>query len=68
MGAEARAQILAAWDNANLLVCRFIRGTLAMNVLPFVRRYLEAKVLWEALIALYGERNGIAIAGGPEVR
>ena len=36
-----------------------------MNVLPFVRRYTEAKPLWDALVGLYGEGNGIAMAGGP---
>jgi hypothetical protein len=59
-----KAQALAAWDHANLALCRFIRGTLAMNVLPFVRRYTEAKALWDALVGLYGEANGIAMAGG----
>jgi hypothetical protein len=63
--AQAHAQALAAWDHANLVVCRFIRGTLALNVLPFVRRYSDAKLLWDALVALYGEANGIARAGGP---
>lgn len=63
--AQAHAQALAAWDQANLVVCRFIRGTLALNVLPFVRRYSDAKLLWDALVALYGEANGIARAGGP---
>ena len=36
-----------------------------MNVLPFVRRYEEARALWDALVGLYGEGNGIAMAGGP---
>ena len=56
------------WESANLHVCRFIRGTLAMNVLPFVRRYSDAKALWDALEGLYGEANGIEMAGGPPIR
>jgi hypothetical protein len=38
-----------------------------MNVLPFVRRYSEAKALWDTLVRLYGARNGIAMAGGPTI-
>ena len=30
-----------------------------------MRRYSDAKLLWDALVALYGEANGIARAGGP---
>jgi hypothetical protein len=58
---------LAAWDHTNLSTCRFIRDTLAMNVLPFVRRHSEAKALWDALVGLYGAGNGIAMAGGPAI-
>ena len=39
-----------------------------MNVLPFVRRYVEAKALWDALVGLYGAANGVAVAGGPVCR
>jgi hypothetical protein len=67
MHQNAHSQALLAWDHANLALCRFIRGTLAMNVLPFVRRHAEAKALWDALAGLYGEANGIAMAGGPMV-
>jgi hypothetical protein len=65
MHQNPHSQALLAWDNANLALCRFIRGTLAMNVLPFVRRHVEAQALWDALVRLYGEENGIAMAGGP---
>ena len=61
---QERAVALADYDLANLSVCRFIRGTLAMNVLPFVRGFTEAKALWEMLVGLYGEANGIAMVGG----
>lgn len=64
---EPHAHALAAWDHTNLTTCRFIRDTLAMNVLPFVRRHSEAKALWDALVGLYGAGNGIAMAGGPAI-
>jgi hypothetical protein len=64
---EPHAHALVAWDHANLTTCRFIRDTLAMNVVPFVRRYSEAKALWDALVRLYGAGNGIAMAGGPAI-
>ena len=64
---EPHAHALAAWGHTNLTTCRFIRDTLAMNVLPFVRRYSEAKALWDALVGLYGAGNGIAMAGGPAI-
>lgn len=35
-----------------------------MNVLPFVSGFTEAKALWEMLVGLYGEANGIEMAGG----
>lgn len=64
---QKHAHALAAWDHANLTTCRFIRDTLAMNVLPFVRRHSEAKALWDTLVGLYGAGNGIAMAGGPVI-
>ena len=64
---QKHAHALATWDHANLTTCRFIRDTLAMNVLPFVRRHSEAKALWDTLIGLYGAGNGIAMAGGPVI-
>jgi hypothetical protein len=54
-----------AYELANLLTTRFIRGTLAMNVIPFVRQHTSAKGLYEQLIYLYGERAGIDTVGGP---
>jgi hypothetical protein len=64
---QKHTHALAAWDHANITTCRFIRGTLAMNVLPFVRRHSEAKALWDTLVGLYGAGNGIAMAGGPVI-
>ena len=54
-----------AYEHANLTVTRFIRGTLAINVIPFVRQHASAKGLYEQLIYLYGERAGIDMFGGP---
>ena len=56
-----------AYEMANLTVCRFIRGTLAMNVIPFVRQHTSAKALYEQIIFLYGEQAGIDMVGGPAV-
>jgi hypothetical protein len=53
------------YEHANLTITRFIRGTLAINVLPFVRQHTSAKGLYEQLVYLYGERAGIDMFGGP---
>lgn len=52
------------YDTVNAAVMRFIRGTLAMNVQAFVRSIVHAKVLWERLEHLYGEKAGIEEVGG----
>lgn len=57
--------LLHAYERANLTMTRFIRGTLGMNVTPFVRQHTSAKGLYEQLIYLYGERAGIDMVGGP---
>lgn len=53
------------WTAANTETCRFIRGTLAMNVIPHVRQHHTAKALWHNLLWLYGEEAGIDTQGGP---
>jgi len=53
------------WKAANTETCRFIRGTLAMNVIPHVRQHRTAKALWHNLLWLYGEEAGIDMQGGP---
>jgi hypothetical protein len=53
------------WHAANTGTCRFIRETLAANVIPFVRQYNSAKTLFFSLIWLYGEEAGIDTQGGP---
>ncbi|KEF57648.1 uncharacterized protein A1O9_05566 [Exophiala aquamarina CBS 119918] len=55
------------WTAANTETCRFIRGTLAINVLPHVRQHHTAKALWHNLLWLYGEQAGIDTQGGPPV-
>ena len=55
------------YEHANLTITRFIRGTLAINVIPFVRQHTSAKGLYEQLIYLYGERAGIDMFGGPSM-
>ena len=55
-------------DLTNLHLCRFIRATLAMNVLPHVQLHQQAGRLWDKLNELYGVENGIAAVGGPRVR
>lgn len=53
------------WHAANTGTCRFIRETLAANVIPFVRHYNTAKTLFFNLVWLYGEDAGIDMQGGP---
>jgi hypothetical protein len=53
------------WHAANTGTCRFIRETLATNVIPFVRQYNTAKILFFNLVWLYGEDAGIDTQGGP---
>jgi len=53
------------WHAANTGTCRFIRETLAANVIPFVRQYNSAKTLFFNLVWLYGEDAGIDAQGGP---
>ncbi len=53
------------WHAANTGTCRFIRETLAANVVPFVRQYKTAKTLFFNLVWLYGEDAGIDTQGGP---
>jgi hypothetical protein len=55
------------WLIANTETCRFIRGTLAINVIPHVRQHNNAKSLWHNLLWLYGEESGIDTQGGPPV-
>lgn len=55
------------WHSANTATCRFIRATLAENVVPFVRQYNTAKPLFFNLVWLYGEDAGIDTQGGPPV-
>ncbi|KAK5063146.1 hypothetical protein LTR84_005222 [Exophiala bonariae] len=55
------------WVMANTDTCRFIRGTLAMNVIPHVRQHDTARGLWHNLLWLYGEEAGIDTQGGPPV-
>lgn len=55
------------WHSANTATCRFIRATLAENVVPFVRQYNSAKLLFFNLVWLYGEDAGIDTQGGPPV-
>ncbi|KIW73592.1 hypothetical protein PV04_01696 [Phialophora macrospora] len=55
------------WHTANTGTCRFIRATLAENVVPFVRQYNTAKTLFFNLVWLYGEDSGIDTQGGPPV-
>lgn len=55
------------WLTANTETCRFIRGTLAINVIPHVRQHNTAKSLWHNLLWLYGEESGIDTQGGPPV-
>ncbi|KAJ9608302.1 hypothetical protein H2200_007290 [Cladophialophora chaetospira] len=55
------------WHTANTGTCRFIRETLATNVIPFVRQYNTAKTLFFNLVWLYGEEAGIDTQGGPPV-
>ncbi|EXJ64036.1 hypothetical protein A1O7_00371 [Cladophialophora yegresii CBS 114405] len=55
------------WHTANTGTCRFIRATLAENVIPFVRQYNTAKTLFFNLVWLYGEDSGIDTQGGPPV-
>lgn len=52
-------------DALNLAMCRVIRSSLALNVVPFVRQYTAAKDLWNRLIWLFGEEEGINSQGGP---
>ena len=51
-------------QNFDLETCRFIRSTLAMNVVPFVRGQTSAKALWQQLERLYGEQPGVKWQGG----
>jgi hypothetical protein len=53
------------WHTANVATCRFIRATLAENVLPFVRQFADAKSLYLNLVWLYGDESGIDLQGGP---
>ncbi|ETI27956.1 hypothetical protein G647_00405 [Cladophialophora carrionii CBS 160.54] len=55
------------WHTTNTGTCRFIRATLAENVVPFVRQYNTAKTLFFNLVWLYGEDSGIDTQGGPPV-
>lgn len=55
------------WHTANTGTCRFIRETLATNVIPFVRQYNNAKTLFFNLVWLYGDDAGIDTQGGPPV-
>ncbi|KAI1611347.1 hypothetical protein EDD37DRAFT_440520 [Exophiala viscosa] len=66
MGAETD-QARKDWQFANTATCRFIRATLALNVVPFVRQHSTAKALYLNLIWLYGEDGGIDTQGGPPV-
>ena len=52
---------------ANLETCRFIRSTLAMNVVPFVNGHTCARALWEQLVFLYGDQGGIDARGGSAI-
>lgn len=63
--AEGHAEAILAWESVNLSLSRFVRATLALNVRPFVRRHGDARVLWEALERLFGEKGGVAMVGGP---
>lgn len=54
-------------DLADIESCRFIRTTLAMNVVPFVRGQHSAKSLWERLNYLYGESAGIDVQAGSHI-